>query len=142
MLAAASMAIVQDAMPRRMLRPDGTKHGTQGFQQSSYNCVQRRFPYRLFSASGGPLRRIGFIVMKARKSFPLRIDPRLFEELEAWAQQDLRSVNGQIEFILSQAVQKHRGVRDWNAPAPSRSPAPPHPPHPPPSPLSQSPPEG
>lgn len=48
--------------------------------------------------------------MKERKSFPLRIDPRLFEQLEVWAQQDLRSVNGQIEYLLKQAVQKHRGV--------------------------------
>lgn len=42
--------------------------------------------------------------MKARKSFPLRLDPALYEALERWAQQDLRSVNGQIEFILKQAV--------------------------------------
>ncbi len=42
--------------------------------------------------------------MKTRKSFPLRLDPALYEALERWAQQDLRSVNGQIEFILKQAV--------------------------------------
>lgn len=42
--------------------------------------------------------------MKSRKSFPLRLDPALYEALERWAQQDLRSVNGQIEFILKQAV--------------------------------------
>ena len=51
--------------------------------------------------------------MKERKSFPLRIDPRLFDELEAWAQQDMRSVNGQIEFILKQAAQRRR--REQNA---------------------------
>ena len=49
--------------------------------------------------------------MKDRKSFPLRIDPKLFDELEAWAQQDLRSVNGQIEFLLRQAVHKRRGIK-------------------------------
>jgi hypothetical protein len=38
--------------------------------------------------------------MKSRKSFPLRIDPALYAELEAWAQQEFRSVNGQIEFLL------------------------------------------
>ena len=42
--------------------------------------------------------------MKLRKSFPLRLDPALYEALERWAQQELRSVNGQIEFILKQAV--------------------------------------
>ena len=46
--------------------------------------------------------------MESRKSFLLRIDPALWRELEAWAQQDLRSVNGQIEFILREAVAKRR----------------------------------
>ncbi len=44
-----------------------------------------------------------------RKSFLLRIDARLWKELEAWAQEDLRSVNGQIEFLLRQAVTRRRG---------------------------------
>jgi hypothetical protein len=60
--------------------------------------------------------------MKERKSFPLRIDPRLFEELEAWAEQDLRSVNGQIEFILKQAVQRRRGGSSPEAPRPDELP--------------------
>jgi len=47
--------------------------------------------------------------MKARKSFLLRINPELYQELEAWAQQELRSVNGQIEFLLRQALVKHKG---------------------------------
>jgi hypothetical protein len=34
----------------------------------------------------------------------LRLDPVLYEALERWAKQELRSVNGQIEFILKQAV--------------------------------------
>lgn len=46
--------------------------------------------------------------MNLRKSFLLRIDPQLFSELEAWAQQDLRSVNGQIEFVLREAVAQRR----------------------------------
>jgi hypothetical protein len=44
--------------------------------------------------------------MKARKSFLLRIDPQLHEALEGWAQQELRSLNGQIEFILKEAVNR------------------------------------
>ncbi|MBI4618314.1 MAG: hypothetical protein HY720_32250 [Planctomycetes bacterium] len=43
-----------------------------------------------------------------RKSFLLRIDPALWRELEAWAQAELRSVNGQIEWILRQAVLRRR----------------------------------
>ena len=45
----------------------------------------------------------------ARKPFFLRIDPALWAELEAWAQDELRSVNGQIEYVLRQAVNKRRG---------------------------------
>ncbi len=51
----------------------------------------------------------------ARKAFLLRMDPRLWEELERWARDDLRSVNGQIEFLLRQAVQRRTG-HDPNEP--------------------------
>jgi hypothetical protein len=44
-----------------------------------------------------------------RKSFALRIDPNLWNELEAWAEQEMRSVNGQIEFILREAVVRRKG---------------------------------
>ena len=54
--------------------------------------------------------------MKSRKSFPLRIDPALYAELEAWAQQEFRSVNGQIEYLLRQAVSRRRGQQ---SPSPS-----------------------
>ena len=47
--------------------------------------------------------------MAERKSFLLRIDPALMAELEAWAQDELRSVNGQIEYVLKQAVAKRKG---------------------------------
>ena len=43
-----------------------------------------------------------------RKPFLLRIPPELWQELEKWAADDLRSVNGQIEFILRQAVAKRK----------------------------------
>jgi hypothetical protein len=52
------------------------------------------------------------MTMKPRKAFALRIDPELFVELEGWAQQEFRSVNGQIEFILREAVSRRRGSRD------------------------------
>lgn len=43
-----------------------------------------------------------------RKSFLLRIDPRLWAELETWAQQDLRSINAQVEYLLREAVARRR----------------------------------
>jgi len=43
-----------------------------------------------------------------RKAFLLRIPPDLWKELEQWAAADLRSVNGQIEFLLRQAVSKRK----------------------------------
>jgi hypothetical protein len=49
--------------------------------------------------------------MGSRKPFLLRIDPALWAELEAWAQDELRSVNGQIEYLLKQAVLKRKGAR-------------------------------
>ncbi len=47
--------------------------------------------------------------MKERKPFLLRMDPGLWQELECWAQEELRSVNGQIEMILRQAVARRKG---------------------------------
>jgi hypothetical protein len=44
--------------------------------------------------------------MKPRKSFLLRISPQLYEAVDAWAQQEFRSVNAQIEYILKEAVRK------------------------------------
>jgi hypothetical protein len=48
--------------------------------------------------------------MEERKSFLLRINPGLWKEIEAWAQEDMRSVNAQIEFLLKQAVVKRKGA--------------------------------
>ena len=47
--------------------------------------------------------------MASRKPFLLRMDPALWADLEAWAQDELRSVNGQIEYLLRQAVVRRRG---------------------------------
>lgn len=46
--------------------------------------------------------------MPARKSFLLRMDRALWAELEAWAEAEFRSVNGQIEYLLQQAVQRRK----------------------------------
>jgi hypothetical protein len=54
--------------------------------------------------------------MSARKPFLLRIHPGLWADLEVWAKDELRSVNGQIEYILKQAVLKRKGPRRVDAP--------------------------
>ena len=47
-----------------------------------------------------------------RKPFLLRIPPDLWAELEKWAADDLRSVNGQIEYLLRQAVNKRKRTQE------------------------------
>ncbi len=42
--------------------------------------------------------------MAERRSFLLRLDPETLSALQAWAADDLRSVNGQIEFLLRRAL--------------------------------------
>ena len=61
--------------------------------------------------------------MAERKAFLLRISPELWESLERWASDELRSVNGQIEFVLARAVRdagrekrRPRGARDRESP--------------------------
>ena len=44
--------------------------------------------------------------MAERKSFLLRVDPELLEKVQRWANDDLRSLNGQIEFLLRRALRE------------------------------------
>jgi hypothetical protein len=46
--------------------------------------------------------------MAGRKAFPLRLSADLYEDLRRWADAELRSVNGQIEYLLRQAVDARR----------------------------------
>lgn len=46
--------------------------------------------------------------MATRKPFLLRLPPRLMDELNRWAKDDLRSLNGQIEYLLREAVRNRR----------------------------------
>lgn len=43
-----------------------------------------------------------------RKAFLLRVPARLLDELRAWADQELRSLNGHVEWLLRDAVRRHR----------------------------------
>ncbi len=45
---------------------------------------------------------------KAKKQILLRISPTLWKELAAWAEEDFRSINGQIEFLLTECVRKRK----------------------------------
>lgn len=43
-----------------------------------------------------------------QKQIPLRLNQSLYNELAAWAKDDFRSVNGQIEYLLTECVKKRR----------------------------------
>lgn len=48
-----------------------------------------------------------------KKQVLLRLSPELWSKIAAWAGEDFRSINGQIEYLLSQAVERKRsGKRD------------------------------
>lgn len=58
--------------------------------------------------------------MAERKAFLIRLPEDLLNELNRWAKDDLRSLNGQIEFLLRDALRKRRGRelrRDEEKPA-------------------------
>ena len=42
--------------------------------------------------------------MAERKNYPLRLDPAVYEALRRWADDELRSLNAQIEFLLARAL--------------------------------------
>jgi hypothetical protein len=44
----------------------------------------------------------------SKKQVPLRLSPALWQELSAWAEDDFRSINGQIEYLLNECVKKRR----------------------------------
>ena len=44
--------------------------------------------------------------MARRKQYPLRIDPTVWEAIERWAADDMRSANGQVEWILREALRR------------------------------------
>ncbi len=45
----------------------------------------------------------------AKKQIILRLSPQLWDEIAAWAEDDFRSINGQIEYLLTEAVRKRKG---------------------------------
>ncbi|HOZ71391.1 MAG TPA: Arc family DNA-binding protein [Spirochaetales bacterium] len=53
---------------------------------------------------------------KDKKQILLRLSPSLWRELAAWAEDDFRSINGQIEFLLTESVRRRRkgDATDWD----------------------------
>ena len=49
--------------------------------------------------------------MSERKAFLLRVDPALLESMQRWANDDLRSLNAQIEFVLRRSLQREGRLR-------------------------------
>ena len=45
---------------------------------------------------------------QGNKQVPLRLSPRLYEAIAAWAEDDFRSVNGQIEYLLTECVRQRK----------------------------------
>lgn len=48
---------------------------------------------------------------KEKKQVLLRLSPSLWENLAAWAEDDFRSINGQIEYLLTESVKKRKGEK-------------------------------
>ncbi len=55
-----------------------------------------------------------------RKPFLLRVDPALLEAVQRWAQDDLRSLNGQIEFLLRKALLDSGRLKEKDGKKPAR----------------------
>ena len=43
-----------------------------------------------------------------KKQIPLRVSAKLYNEIAAWAEDDFRSINGQIEYLLSECVKQRK----------------------------------
>jgi hypothetical protein len=59
--------------------------------------------------------------MAEDKRFLLRLDPAVFRALRKWAEDDLRSVNGQIEFLLRRALRDAGRTRERDAGAEAKA---------------------
>jgi hypothetical protein len=57
-----------------------------------------------------------FSFMSDRKPFLLRIDPAVLEELQKWADDDLRSLNGQIEWLLRRLLVERGRMKEGSGP--------------------------
>jgi hypothetical protein len=49
--------------------------------------------------------------MAEKKTVLLRLNPKIWDELSKWAEDEFRSINGQIEYILSEAIKKRKKIK-------------------------------
>ena len=49
---------------------------------------------------------------KVKKQMPLRLSKKLYDEIAQWAEDDFRSMNGQIEYLLTECVKHRKGKKD------------------------------
>ena len=49
---------------------------------------------------------------KVKKQVPLRLSKKLYDEIPQWAEDDFRSMNGQIEYLLTECVKHRKGKKD------------------------------
>ncbi|MDD2221788.1 MAG: PTS ascorbate transporter subunit IIC [Clostridia bacterium] len=47
-----------------------------------------------------------------KKQIPLRLAPSLYRQIASWAEDDFRSINGQIEYLLSECVKRRKKKND------------------------------
>ena len=68
-----------------------------------WSCAETRTPSRSSI-------RAAFTEMadNGKKQIPLRVSPKLYEALAAWAEDDFRSLNGQIEYLLTECVRQRK----------------------------------
>lgn len=52
--------------------------------------------------------------MSKKKSFVLRIDPETFKQIEKWADDEFRSVNGQLEWMISKSLKEAKRLQKSN----------------------------
>jgi hypothetical protein len=68
----------------------------------------------LWSTAGQFIKERWNLEEKDKKQVPLRLSATLWKELVAWAEDDFRSLNGQIEYLLHEAVVKQRKQKQGN----------------------------
>lgn len=49
---------------------------------------------------------------ETKKQIPLRLSAKLYEEIASWAENDFRSINGQIEYLLTECVKQRKKTSD------------------------------
>ena len=72
-------------------------------------------PYTIVSIWLGANFLIKYIQQKrniVKKQIPLRVSPALYAELMKWAEDDFRSLNGQIEYLLTECVRRRKGKEE------------------------------